>query len=265
MHTMNFYTNMAPAQELDDWFEHWATKGVKPLFTCEYMVPCTWDWTMYRGWYKGVRNFGSAQVPWEFCVAEWSSQFLGDRAYRISEAEKTNLRWEAEQFRKRPALASLGLPLPGRLARVRQPARDHRRVPRGELAGLPHLGRLGDFPLGAQLLLEPPQGSRQGPQAASRSTGRAFSARGSARTTSTGSTNAWTWPSSTPIGSRRPTGRPSCGTTSRCWPTLPGSRRHSPSKDHNFCPGRNGREADHHHQQLAGDGDGRLPVVAGSA
>ena len=38
-------------------------------------------------------------MPWEFCVAEWSSQFLGDRAYRISEAEKTNLRWEAEQFR----------------------------------------------------------------------------------------------------------------------------------------------------------------------
>ena len=90
---------MAPAQELDDWFEHWATQGVKPLFTCEYMVPCTWDWTMYRGWYKGVRTLGNAQVPWEFCIAEWSSQFLGDRAYRIGEAEKKNLRWEAEQFR----------------------------------------------------------------------------------------------------------------------------------------------------------------------
>jgi beta-galactosidase len=99
MHTMNFYTNMAPAQELDDWFEHWAAKGVKPLFTCEYMVPCTWDWTMYRGWYQGRRTFGEAQVPWEFCVAEWSAQFLGDRAYKISEAEKANLRWEAQQFR----------------------------------------------------------------------------------------------------------------------------------------------------------------------
>ncbi len=100
MHTMNFYTNMAPAQELDDWFEHWAVQGVKPLFTCEYMVPCTWDWTMYRGWYKGGRTFGNATVPWEFCVAEWSSQFLGDRAYKIGEEEKKNLRWEAEQFRK---------------------------------------------------------------------------------------------------------------------------------------------------------------------
>ena len=128
MHASNFYTNMAPAQELDDWFEHWASTGVKPLFTCEYMVPCTWDWTMYRGWYNGVRDFGSAQVPWEFCVAEWSSQFLGDRAYRISEAEKKNLRWEAEQFRARQALASLGLSLPGRLAGVREPAHDYRHV-----------------------------------------------------------------------------------------------------------------------------------------
>lgn len=99
MHTVNFYTNMAPLQELDDWFEHWATSGVKPVFTCEYMVPCTWDWTMYRGWYKGTREFGSAAVPWEFCIAEWSSQFLGDRAYQISEAEQKNIRWEAEQFR----------------------------------------------------------------------------------------------------------------------------------------------------------------------
>ena len=66
---------------------------------CEYGVPFTWDWTMYRGWYKGEREFGSAKVPWEFCLAEWNSQFLGDRAFQISETEKTNLRWEAKQFR----------------------------------------------------------------------------------------------------------------------------------------------------------------------
>ena len=54
---------------------------------------------MYRGWYKGKREFGSAAVPWEFCLAEWNAQFLGDRAYQISEEEKANLRWEAKQFR----------------------------------------------------------------------------------------------------------------------------------------------------------------------
>jgi hypothetical protein len=99
MHTMNFYLNFAPIQEVSDWFEHWATKGVKPVFPCEYGVPFTWDWAMYRGWYKGERSFGSAKVPWEFCLAEWNSQFLGDRAFQISDAEKENLRWEAGQFR----------------------------------------------------------------------------------------------------------------------------------------------------------------------
>jgi beta-galactosidase/beta-glucuronidase len=99
MHTTNFYANFAPVQELDDWFEGWATRGAKPLFTCEYMVPCTWDWTMYRGWYKGKREFGSAAVPWDYSIAEWSAQFLGDRAYRIGEPERRNIRWEAKQYR----------------------------------------------------------------------------------------------------------------------------------------------------------------------
>jgi hypothetical protein len=98
MHTMNFYLNFVPIQEISDWFEHWATMGVKPVFPCEYGVPFTWDWTMYRGWYKGRREWGSARVPWEFCLAEWNAQFLGDRAYRVGEAEKRNLRWEAKQF-----------------------------------------------------------------------------------------------------------------------------------------------------------------------
>jgi hypothetical protein len=99
MHTANFYLNFTPIQEISDWFETWATKGDKPVFLCEYGVPFTWDWTMYRGWYKGQREWGSARVPWEFCLAEWNAQFFGDRAYQVSEAEKDNLRWEATQFR----------------------------------------------------------------------------------------------------------------------------------------------------------------------
>ncbi len=100
MHTSNFYANFVPRQEMSDWFGTWATKGDKPLFLCEYGVPLSWDWAMYRGWYKDEREFGSATVPWEFCQAEWSAQFLGDRAFKLTEAEKTNLRWEAEKFRQ---------------------------------------------------------------------------------------------------------------------------------------------------------------------
>jgi beta-galactosidase len=98
MYTLNFYLNFVPIQELDDWFEHWSTAGIKPLLLVEYGVPFGWDWTMYRGWYDGHREFGSAPVPWEYCIAEWDAQFLGPTAYKISEMEKANLRWEAKQF-----------------------------------------------------------------------------------------------------------------------------------------------------------------------
>ena len=99
MHTANFYANFAPIQEMSDWPEHWATTGVKPVFLCEYGVPIFWDWMMYRGWYKGKRTFGNAQVPWEFCLAEWDAQFFGDQAYKVTELEKDCLRWEAKRFR----------------------------------------------------------------------------------------------------------------------------------------------------------------------
>jgi hypothetical protein len=98
MYTLNFYLNFVPSQELDDWFEHWSRVGTKPLLLVEYGVPFGWDWTMYRGWYNGQREFGSAAVPWEYCLAEWNAQFLGDSAYKISDREKRNLRWEAQQF-----------------------------------------------------------------------------------------------------------------------------------------------------------------------
>ena len=86
-------------ERISDWFEHWATKKINTVFLCEYGVPFSWDWTMYRGWYKGERSF-SAKVPWEFCLAEWNAQFFGERAYQISEREKQNLRFEAAQFKK---------------------------------------------------------------------------------------------------------------------------------------------------------------------
>ncbi len=99
MHTANFYANFAPIQELSDWLEHWATQGVKPVFLCEYGAPIFWDWMMYRGWYQGERTFGSARVPWEFCLAEWDAQFFGDQAYHLTDLEKDCLRWEAQRFR----------------------------------------------------------------------------------------------------------------------------------------------------------------------
>jgi len=99
MITINFYPNWVPVQEMSDWFGYWAEKGVKPIFTCEYSAPFTWDWAMYRGYYKGKREYGSAKVPWEFCNAEWNAQFAGDKAFDLLEAEKVNLRWETKKYR----------------------------------------------------------------------------------------------------------------------------------------------------------------------
>ena len=99
MYVCNFYANWVPIQEMNEWFGHWATKGEKPAMLVEFSTPFTWDYGVYRGWYKGVRDFGSAKVPWEFCLAEWNAQFIGDYVYKISEYEKANLRWEAEKFR----------------------------------------------------------------------------------------------------------------------------------------------------------------------
>jgi len=112
MYTLNFYPNFAPIQELDDWFERWSSAGTKPMVLVEYGAPFGWDWTMYRGWYKGQREFGSAAVPWEYCIAEWNAQFLGDAAYQISDREKRNLRWEARQFRERSAWNRWDYPYP---------------------------------------------------------------------------------------------------------------------------------------------------------
>ncbi len=98
LHAINFYPNFVPIQELSDWFEHWSTEGVKPVFTCEYGAPFTWDWTMYRGWFRGQREFGSAKVPWELCVPEWNAQFCGDQAFQLSEPVRGDLRWEARQY-----------------------------------------------------------------------------------------------------------------------------------------------------------------------
>jgi beta-galactosidase len=99
MHTLNLYLDFVPIQERSDWFERWATEGAKPLMFCEYGVPWGINWTLYRGWYKGVRSWGSARLPWEFCEGEWNSQFLGDRAFQLSDRDKTNLRWEARRWR----------------------------------------------------------------------------------------------------------------------------------------------------------------------
>jgi hypothetical protein len=96
--TLNIYLNHVPSQERCDWFEHWATEGIKPLFLAEYGTPSDIDWTTYRGWFRGERSWGNGAVTYETCFPEWGAQYRGDIAYDITEKEKRNLRWEAKAW-----------------------------------------------------------------------------------------------------------------------------------------------------------------------
>lgn len=98
--TLNIYLNHVPSQERDDWFEHWATEGIKPLFLAEYGTPSDIDWTTYRGWFRGERSWGNGAVTYEECFPEWGAQYRGDKAYAITEKEKRNLRWEAKAWQR---------------------------------------------------------------------------------------------------------------------------------------------------------------------
>lgn len=99
MYTANMYLNFVPIRERSDWFEHWATQGVMPAMLVEYGPPLPPSFTMYRGWYKNTRHYLEAKVPWELCTAEWAAQFLGDAAYRLTDMEEENLRFEAQRQR----------------------------------------------------------------------------------------------------------------------------------------------------------------------
>ena len=213
-------------------------RASSPFFTCEYrcaVAPGTGR--CIAGWYKGKREFGSAVVPWEFCLAEWNAQFLGDQAYRISEPEKANLRWEAEQFRDGKALASLGLPVRGGFDGFRRAVSGLRHVPRRQLAGLPHLGRLGHLALEARTFLEAARRRGQEPPGVAGRLGAPPAARlqpglhrRALRTDGPG-LRAFR------LDSHGRPPRPSSATTGRCWPTSPASRARFTSKDHNFLPG----------------------------
>lgn len=78
MHTVNCYLNWAPVQERSDWLEHWAGKGVKPLFFVEWGLPHISSWSSYRG-PQFIWRCEAFQSLW---ASEFAAQFWGDAAYR---------------------------------------------------------------------------------------------------------------------------------------------------------------------------------------
>ena len=79
-HTVNCYQNWAPVQERSDWLEHWATKGVKPLFFVEYGLPHISSWASYRGPLFIWSGTGYMSL-WS---AEYAAAYRNDAAYEAT-------------------------------------------------------------------------------------------------------------------------------------------------------------------------------------
>lgn len=79
-HTVNCYLDWAPVQERSDWLEHWATKGVKPLFFVEWGLPHISTWSSYRGPLFIWRGTGYMSL-WS---AEYAAAYRNDAAYEAT-------------------------------------------------------------------------------------------------------------------------------------------------------------------------------------
>ncbi len=145
---MNFYLNFVPIQELSDWFEHWADEGRQAGLPVRVRRAVHLGLDDVPRLVQGPTGMGQRQVPWEFCLAEWNAQFLGDRAFRIGEAEKKDLRWEAGQFRAGKLWHRWDYPYPVGSSGFDDQQTVLAHYITRQLARLPHLGSLRQFPVG---------------------------------------------------------------------------------------------------------------------
>ena len=230
--------------------------------------PFTWDWTMYRGWYKGKRDFGSGAgavgvLPRRVERPVPRRPGLPDQ--RDGEDEPA---LGGQAVPRRQALAPLGLSVRRRLAARSTTGIDGaRHVHHRQLAGLPHLGRVGQLALGVRALLEAARtASTESRKDAQGRLGQPAAARlqpGLHRDRSTRRMDLAF--ERVRLGPDRRRRRPCSATTCRCWPTSAASRPHFTSKDHNFLPGETVEKQLIVINNSRADGDVRLHVVAGPA
>ncbi|MGN0847238.1 MAG: hypothetical protein ACI4RA_07630 [Kiritimatiellia bacterium] len=100
-HCVNCYLDWAPIQERDEWLEHWATVGVKPLFFVEWGLPHISNWSSYRGplfiWRKpGYQSLWSA---------EYAAAYRDDAAYEATPEVRAALGLEERLWRAREGFA----------------------------------------------------------------------------------------------------------------------------------------------------------------
>ena len=92
VYTLNIYLNWAPMQERSDWLEHWATRGVKPLFFVEWGLPHISSWSSYRG-PNFIWRSEEYQSIWD---AEFNAASLGGAAYELTDARIRSREYEEQ-------------------------------------------------------------------------------------------------------------------------------------------------------------------------
>lgn len=90
LYTVNIYLNWAPLQERSDWLQHWATKGVKPMFFVEWGLPHVSSWSSYRG-PEFIWRSPAFQQIWD---SEYAAAYVGQDAYRMTPTKIRSLEWE---------------------------------------------------------------------------------------------------------------------------------------------------------------------------
>ena len=218
---------------------------------------------MYRGWYKGGREYGSAVVPWELCVAEWNSQFYGDAAFRISEEEKDACAGRAPS--SAPATLWHRWDYPhelGSLAARTVPG--HGDVRHGQLARVSHLGGIGDQLLGVRGYWKLRDGVDRRRKELKVDWDR-LQRPGFSPDYIDGRFEAMETAFERSDWAPTPAGQALMRNNMPLLAYIGGKPEAFTSKDHNFFPGETVDEAADHHQRLARSGDVRCRVVAGLA
>ncbi len=98
MHTVNIYLNWSPRQERSNWLEHWAEKGVKPVFFVEWGLPHIASWSSYRG-PEFIWGCNAYQSVWD---SEFVAPLIGDKAYLMTPRKISALKHEENLWSKTP-------------------------------------------------------------------------------------------------------------------------------------------------------------------
>lgn len=94
MYTVNTYLNWAPMQERSDWLEHWSTKGLKPMFFCEWGLPHIASFSSYRG-PRFIWRAKAFQHIWD---SEYAAAYFGESAYEMNPTKIKSMRHEEELY-----------------------------------------------------------------------------------------------------------------------------------------------------------------------